>query len=323
MRRAWRIGAWTLGSLLTVLVALVAAVLIAGNTAAGRALIERSIARFSDGHVRLSGLAGSFPAAIDLDQLQLSDERGVWLIAERVSLRWSPLALLVRHVNIERLHLPRLEIERRPVSESSAQSKTSLPRIDISQLSIDTLELGPQLAGVRATLSVAGTAHLLSLEDATAIVTAHRTNGEGHYEVKLRSDHSRLDASLTLEEPAGGALANLLKLPGLGALSVGASVNGPRNAERLQLTASAGELRAHAEGSLDLTRTYADLVYHLEAPAMTPAAGLSWQGLLLQGQWQGAATAPRAGAQLRIDRLLIPGGSGLAMLDANLHAEGG
>ena len=53
MRRPWRIGAWTLGSVLTVLVALVVAVLIAGNTAAGRALIERSIALFSDGHVQL------------------------------------------------------------------------------------------------------------------------------------------------------------------------------------------------------------------------------------------------------------------------------
>src|SRR5215472_8572552 len=182
MRRAWRIGAWTLGSLLTVLVALVAAVLIAGNTAAGRALIERSIARFSDGHVRLSGLAGSFPAAIDLGQLQLRDERGVWLIAERVSLRWSPLALLSRHVDIERL----------PVSQASTKKSTMrLPHTDINQLSIDSLELGAQLAGVPATLSVEGSAHLLSLEHASATVTAHRTNGVGDYQLRLWSDPSR------------------------------------------------------------------------------------------------------------------------------------
>jgi len=323
MRRAWRISAWTLGSVLTVLVALVAAVLVAGNTAGGRALIERSIARFSEGHVRLSGLAGSFPAAIDLDQLQLSDERGVWLSAARVSLRWSPLALLARHVDLERLHISRLDIERRPVSQASVQSKASLPRIDISQLSIETLELGPQLAGVRATLSVQGSAHLLSLEHATATLNAHRTNGAGDYQIRLSSDPSRVDASLTLEEPAGGALANLLKVPGLGALSVTATLVGPRNAERLQLTARAGELRAHAEGGLDLTRSYADLVYHLEAAAMTPAAGLSWQGIALHGQFRGSVTAPRADARLRIDRLQMPGGSGLALLTANLQAEGG
>ena len=77
MRRAWRIGAWTVGALLTVIVALSALVLLAGNTVRGRALIERATAHLSDGHVRLSGLSGSFPAAIDLEQLQLADERGV------------------------------------------------------------------------------------------------------------------------------------------------------------------------------------------------------------------------------------------------------
>jgi hypothetical protein len=51
MRRAVRISAWIVGSLLTTIAALVAATWIAGNTAGGRALIERSIARFSDGHV--------------------------------------------------------------------------------------------------------------------------------------------------------------------------------------------------------------------------------------------------------------------------------
>ena len=325
MGRLWRIGAWTLGAVLTVFVALVAAVLIAGNTDAGRALIERAVARVSDGHVRLTGLAGSFPSAIDLGRLQLSDEHGMWLTAEGLSLRWSPLALIARHVNIERLHIARLEFERRPVSQASTstQSKTRFPRIDIRQLSIDDLELGPQLAGIPATLSVEGSAHLRSLEDANATLTAHRTNGAGDYEIRLRSDPSRVDASLTLNEPAGGALENLLHLPGLGDLSVSASLEGPRNAGRLHLTASAGELRALAQGSLDLTRRSADLSYQLEAPAMTPAAGLSWQAIALEGQFRGTVTAPRADAELRIDRLQIPGGSALAQLRAALHAEAG
>ena len=101
MRRGLRISAWIVGSLLTVIVALVAAVWIAGSTAGGRVLIERSITRFSAGHVQLSGLSGSFPAAIDLARLQLADEHGVWLTAERISLRWSPLALLARHLKVD------------------------------------------------------------------------------------------------------------------------------------------------------------------------------------------------------------------------------
>jgi translocation and assembly module TamB len=322
MRRAWRIGAWTLGVVLMVLVALSALMLIAGNTVRGRALIERATARLSDGHIRLSGLSGSFPEAIDLKQLQLADEHGVWLSAERISLRWSPLALLARHMKVQRLELARLAIERRPAASQPGGS-TQLPHIDVEQLSIDILELGPELTGVRATLSIEGTAHVASLTDAAASITARRTDAPGNYQLRLRCDPSQLDATLRLEEPAGGALGNLFKLPGLGALSVDANLTGPRRTERLEVTARAGELRALAQGSLDLTQRAADLIFRLDAPAMRPREGLSWQRIASQGRWQGALEAPHVEAQLRIDGLRIPGGAGLEMLGANLSADGG
>jgi translocation and assembly module TamB len=323
MRRTWRITAWTLGALLTLIVALCAALLIAGNTARGRVLIERSTAQLSSGHVRLSGLSGSFPAAMDLKQLQLADQQGVWLTAEGISLRWSPLALLARHLNVQRLQLTRLAIERRPASEASQQGSSSrLPHIDIGQLSIDALELGPELTGLRATLSVNGTAHVVSLSDATLHITAHRIDAPGDYEVRLGCDPSRVDATLKLDEPAGGALGNLMKLPGLGALSVDADLNGPRQAERLEIRARAGELRALAQGSVDLTRSAADLVYSVDAPAMRPREGLEWERVALQGHWQGALDAPHADAQMRIDRLQI-GSAGLEALTATLNADRG
>ena len=324
MRRAFKIGTWIAGSLLAAMLVLVAVVWIAGNTAGGRAWIERSIDRFSEGRVRLSGLSGSFPAAIDLQAVQLSDEHGVWLTAQRISLRWSPLALLARHVEVERLQLARLDIERRPVTQpSQKKSNTRLPHTDVGQLSVGALELGPQLAGVRATLAVEGTAHLRSLSDATASLSAHRTDRAGDYQVSLRCDSARLDASLKLEEGQDGALTNLLKVPGLGALSVEATLTGQRSAEHLQVTARTGELRALAQGHLDLTRGTADLLYRVEAPAMAPRADFAWKSLALQGRWQGSATAPHAQAQLRIERLQIPGGGGLAILDASLTADGG
>jgi len=323
MRRALRIGAWTLGSLLTVIVVLVAAVLVAGNTAGGRAWLERTITRFSDGHLRLAGLSGSFPAAIDLQQLQLGDEHGIWLTAEGISLRWSPLALLARHLKVERLHFGLIDIARRPVSQPSQSGETSVPHVDIDQFSIDSLELAPELAGMRATLSVAGNAHVRSLADAAATLDVHRTDAPGDYQIRLRSDAARVDATLSLKEHTGGALANLLHVPALGEVSAEASLNGPRNAALLHLTVSAGELTALAQGKLDLTRADADLTYRLEASSMAPAAGLSWQHIALQGQWQGTLAAPRADAHLDIDRLQIPGNSGLKALRARLTAAGG
>jgi translocation and assembly module TamB len=323
MRGAWRIGIWALVSVLMVMVMVGAGVLVAGNTARGRVLIERATARLSEGHLRLSGLGGSFPAAIDLGQLQLSDAQGVWLTAQHISLRWSPLALLTRHVKVQQLQIARLDIERRPLSQAPQQGATRLPRIDIGQLSVDALELGRQLASVHPTLSIQGTAHLVSLSDAAADIAARRVDGQGDYRIRLRCDASRVDATLSFEEPAGGTLGSLLQLPGLGALSLEATLNGPRNDEHLQATARAGDLRALAQGSLDLTRGNADLVYRLEAPAMTPRADLSWQRIALTGRWQGTGAAPHAAAQLRIDGLHAPGKSAVAMLSADLAAAGG
>src|ERR1700722_5596423 len=263
MRRGLRIASWIVGSVLLLVVALVGALLIAGNTSGGRIWLEHVTARVTSGRVRISGLAGSFPAAIDLQQLQLSDARGTWLTAQRVALHWSPLALLARHVTVESLIVGRLVIERAPVSEPS-KSSTHLPQIDVGRLSIGALELGPQLTGLRATLAVQGSAHLISLENATARITARRTDGQGgDYALTLRFDPARMDARVKLDEPAGGALANLLHYPDLGALTLLAKLSGERSAEHIEVSAQAGQLQAHAMGSLDLDRKSADVAYSL------------------------------------------------------------
>src|SRR5215472_17153349 len=170
MRRALKISAWTLGSLLALVVVLVCAVLIIGNTESGRALIVRLTSRLTDGHVSLAGIRGSFPAALDLDKLQLSDDQGVWLTAERISLRWTPRALLGRHVQIDSLHVGLLDIERAPVSkpDNKPGSEFSFPHSDLTQLSVDTLQLGASLAGAPTSLVVKGSAHWRSLRDAMA-----------------------------------------------------------------------------------------------------------------------------------------------------------
>ena len=85
----------------------------------------------------------------------------------------------------------------------------------------------------------------------------------------------------------------------------------------------AGALRGRVQGTLNLLAVSADLDYTLTASAMTPRPGLSWQNVDLQGRWHGTASAPNADGHLLIKRLLIPGGTELADLDANLTATGG
>ena len=115
MRRAVKIASWSAGIALLLVVASLGVVLVAGNTPGGRLWLEVLTSRLTGGQVRASGLGGSLPGSIVLDRLQLLDERGVWLTAERVSLTWSPQALLSRHIKMSRLHAGWLELERLPV----------------------------------------------------------------------------------------------------------------------------------------------------------------------------------------------------------------
>jgi translocation and assembly module TamB len=322
MRRALKISAWVTGSVLLLVALLSATLFVAGNCDSGRALIEHLTYRLSSTHVKLSGLGGSFPAQLTLNRLQLSDDRGVWLTADRVSLHWAPLKLLGRQVQVDSLKVARLFIERAPVAEQQSGS-TSIPHIDIARLSIDVLELGPALAGTAASVSVTGSVQLRSLQDAMADVVARRIGGDGEYALHFRFDPKRMDGTLTLHEPAGGPLENVLQLPGLGALSAAMTLSGPRHAERIDLKVDAGGLQARAQGTIDLDKRSADLDYSAAATAMRPRPDLAWQRLDLRGRWHGNISTPVADGHLEIDKLSLAGGTALAALKATLAANAG
>lgn len=326
MPRGARIAAWSLGGLLLLVLMLVAVVVVLGNTAGGRRLLEGETAKLTSGKVRISGLGGGFPADIEVASLDLRDPQGLWMSARGVSVHWSPLALLAWDMHIESLGIRTAEVIRRPVSAPSSReagrSGSSMPAIDIDRLEIGTLVLEPAAAGMAARLQVHGNIHYRSLQHARGALVARRTNGSGDYELTLGVDRSRTSARLVLEEPAGGPLEHLLNLPGLGALSVMANLDGPRNAERLSLDARAGRLSAKADGTIDLQRRAADLSYSASSPPMSARPGLAWRRIELQGRWVGPESAPQATGVLNLQGLELPDGAQLDSLRANLNADG-
>jgi len=311
MRRALRITVWVSGAVLGLMIVLAAVLLAAGNSAPGRTVIEQVTARLTSGRVRLSGLGGSFPRDLTLGRLELVDDRGTWLTADRIAVHWSPLALLERRVHVDRLEAARVAIERAPYFAEPG-GKISIPHIEVDQFSIDVLELGAELAGKPARLSARGHARLNSLEGASADIAVRGSDGNGEYTLKLNFDPKRMDALLELHEPAGGPLENILGLPGLGALSASLKVEGPREAERIDLTVSAGEVHARAAGRVDLSHRSGDLDYSLESPALRPRPGLAWQRLALTGAWHGTVSAPAAEGRLEV--------AGLQVADARIGA---
>ncbi|HTV53062.1 MAG TPA: translocation/assembly module TamB domain-containing protein [Steroidobacteraceae bacterium] len=322
MVRALRMVGWTLGGLVLLALLLIGAVLVAGNLDAGRRAIEYWTARLSGGHVVLQGLGGAFPTYVELGELRLADERGVWLTARQIAVQWHPLQMLHWHVQAERVEAGLIDFERLPVSHpTSHHHGPSVPHIDIGHASIVTLQLGAPLAGTLTSLTVEGEGHWHSLTDAGGQLTARRTNGQGRYAAHLLLDRTHMDAQLTLQEPASGPLEHLVGWPALGALSVQASLAGPRNAEQLQLSIHIGELDAAANGTLDLVHRAADLTYHLTSPAMTPRPELAWQSLSLHGQWHGPLTGPRTDGELAAAGLAIGKDLRIAQLRATLGAQ--
>ena len=324
MRRALRISAWAVGGTALLILLLGGVLFIAGNSDSGRAAIENLTHRLSSGHVSLSGLKGSFPQALSIDRLQLSDDRGVWLTAERVTLDWSPWALLAHRLQIDTLHAATVDMERLPESSPDAHSGTvSIPHIDVAHMTVDLLKLGAPLAGTPASLVLRGNAHLQSLQDMIIDATAHRIGGDGDYQLQLRFDPQRMDAALNLHEPAGGPLENLLQLPGLGALAASVNLTGPRAAERLELSVDAGASRGRAHGTFNLNDLSTDLDFAFDSPALAPRPDLAWERASVHGHWHGSIRAPRADGHIEAVRLRLPGGAQLATLDGDFTADSG
>jgi translocation and assembly module TamB len=325
MRRLLKISGLIVGALALLCLLIGAVLYIAGNTDRGRRMIERLTNALTSGHVALSGLAGSFPQQLSLDRLELRDDRGVWLTAEKVSVTWSPMALLTHRIDVSVAHADVVDIQRLPVSSSKTQSDepTSIPHIDVAELVVDRVSLGRELAGMPAELVLRGNAHLRSVQDMIIDAAAHRIDGDGSYELHLRFDTKRMDAALNLHEPAGGPLENMLQLPGLGALAAIVNLNGPLAAERLEVSVDAGAFRGRAQGSLDLRDLSADLRFDVDSPALAPRPDLGWERASLHGRWQGSIKAPQAQGHIEVDQLRLPGEMAMATVRGDLSAGSG
>jgi translocation and assembly module TamB len=295
-----RLLAGIAGVLLGLPVLLVLLILLAANVDPGRQLIERVVARLTSGQVVLNGLSGRFPDALRLAGLQLRDAGGPWITAHGLALEWSPVSLLSGTVRIARLHADDLTIARLPLLPAGAPTPAkpgsagfSLPvAVDLQRLDILRLTLGAALAGAPATLKLAGSAHLVSLEDAAASISVDRLDSAGTYKVNAAIGRDSISARLQAAEPANGLLSRLAALPALGAVGLDATLDGPRKAGRLKLALSAGPLKVDAGGTVDLEGQAADLDLTATAPAMAPRPDLAWGSIALKLRAHGPFTRP-------------------------------
>lgn len=333
MRRARKIILWTAGILAAVPLAAIALVFVLLNIDPGRRLVERLAGQLTGGMVQIAGLSGRFPDALRLAHAEVCDAKGAWVLVDDIVLDWSPARLLSREARVDALTIGRIQVPRLPEQSSqptpakpASSQPFSLPvRVAVERLHAGRVEIGAPVAGVAAAASLDGSLHGQSLDDAAADLAIARLDSPGSYRLHAQITSASISAKLDLEEPADGLIAAIAKLPDLGALSVHATVDGPRTAEATQLSLAAGPLRAAAHGAVDLVNQSADLDVTAGAPAMTPRPGISFQSVALDAHVHGPFTKPDAAGHLRISELAASGvtiGSLAADLQGNAGAAG-
>ncbi|MBV8888592.1 MAG: translocation/assembly module TamB domain-containing protein [Alphaproteobacteria bacterium] len=305
---------------------LAVALLIFANAGPGRALIERIARQATRGEVAIEGLHGRFPDALRADRVSIRDAEGVWLSVEGLVLDWSPLRLATGEARIDRLAATRVVAARLPVSSGNADAAGGafkLPlRIDLETIEIPRLELGADLAGTAAALAVHGSATLVSWQQGQILLAFDRLDGLGSYRLEGRLDPAAIEAHLTAREPAHGLVSGLAGLPELGALSIEATVQGPRSALVTTAIVSAGALTARMQGTVDLDHQAINLGVTGAAPAMSPRPDLSWSAVTLDAQIDGPFNGPSAAGRFEVDALRA-GGASIGRIAAELQGNAG
>ncbi len=323
--RTWLVRGLAVLLLLPILI--VGVVLAGANTGPGRRAIMALVPPLSGDIVRIEGLSGRFPDALRATRIQVSDASGSYVTITDLALDWRPLRLFRGEAAIDSLTAAAVAFERLPQSPGGSNGGSDggggfvLPvRVSLAHLHVARFEIGADLAGRRATLSVDGSATVDSLQQGQARLAL--TAGADRYDLDAAIGPAGLRGTLTVREQAGGLLAGVAALPDLGAIAADITVDGPLTALRATLFLTAGPLRANASGTLDAQALTADLAVSATAPAMTPRPDLGWRGITLDGRVTGPLTAPQGNGTLTIDALTA-GDARIGSLRAGFNGNAG
>ncbi len=242
---ALRLVAYVFGA---TLVLGVVALLLAGFTGPGGSFVAGRVANLlstPDRTISIDGAGPLLTGTLRIESLALGDREGTYARARDVTLDWSPLDLLSARFTAERIAAGSVRIDRAPLppeTEDTDQSGGfSLPvEIDVQSLDLPAVDLGARLAGRDIRLSLSGSGQAVS-ERIAAQLRAARADvpaAQATADLVYAPAENRLRLSGVLDEPAGGLVSGLLRLPGSPALRLGIDGDGPLSDWKGRLTAA-------------------------------------------------------------------------------------
>ena len=266
--RVWRyIGA---GLGLVLLICALAAIGLNAKTQSGKSMLADFVSRAASSEnmkLDIGAIEGPLSAHPMLRDISLADKDGVWLKIDHVEMDWSRLPLASLRLDIDRVVIGRVDMLRRPIPAPAAApapaKKTSddvapdLPiRFRLGAFQLNTLALAAPVLGEPATLTLTGSADAgTSSNGAKATLSARRTDapGEANLNVAISPSPNRVSLALSAQEPAGGIIARLARLPDLPPIDVSLGGEGPLDNFVAKLIAHAGE-ELGVQGGATITR---------------------------------------------------------------------
>ena len=195
-----------------------------------------TVASNDDQKIRLSGLNGIWSGNLTLDNVVIEDREGAWLALRGISVDWSPLALFSATFRADRIAVDRIELARLPRGGSKKKESTgsaSLPvALDIKEIDLPEIALGEELAGTGiAELAAKGMLRAegspLAIETRLNVSRSDGKEGVVDADIAFAPADNQLKLNIRAAEPAGGIIANVLRLPNQPAVELLVSGEGP------------------------------------------------------------------------------------------------
>ncbi len=259
--RIGKIALWLLAGIAGTVVIAATAVIIVLNTSAGGAWAARtvsSLASSAESSVRIGSLQ-LHGLDIEAGGIVLADRDGPWLRIGHVAVDWNPFALLRRRVDIERVAVTDVAVARKPLPGPPKPEKPggfSMPHIPtairVGRLDVAPIAIAEPVLGEAMTVRVTASAGVHSDQAILTQATIERTDQPSRIVLgaTFRPDRPSLDLSLSVEEPAGGLIGRLAKLPGTPPVSIQITGAGPLDDWHGRLNADLPNL-LQASGTVD------------------------------------------------------------------------
>jgi translocation and assembly module TamB len=202
--------------------------------------------------VTLRGIEGSFPFDLRITRIEISDERGTWLLLNDAHLDIAASELLAGTLHIRALTVGEIAVARMPAASPRKpvplSERLRLPQLPVSvtldRLALERLALGADILGETVEATVAGGA-VLQGGVTELLLDLHRTDGRpGNLGIELRESGLEpvLALRVTASEPTGLLLGQWLNRADRPALTASLSGDGALTDWHGRFEASAGQL---------------------------------------------------------------------------------